>query len=62
MACRTLAMAQALGGQPLVDIITEQTHTCYLGDRSRRHAWCYGCRECPACELRLKGYAAFSAA
>ncbi len=34
----------------------EDTHTCYLGDRSRRHAWGYGCGTCPACDLRRAGY------
>lgn len=50
----------AQGGQALVDLITEHTHTCYLGDRTHRHPWGYGCGSCPACELRAKGYAAFS--
>jgi 7-cyano-7-deazaguanine synthase len=48
------------GGQKLVDLIVEHTHTCYLGDRSQRHAWGYGCGTCPACLLRAKGYSAFS--
>ncbi len=58
----TWQMAQELGGQALVDLIVEHTHTCYLGDRSQRHAWGWGCGTCPACELRAKGWAAFSAA
>ncbi len=45
------------GGPVLVDLITEHTHTCYLGDRAHRHAWGYGCGHCPACELRVGGYA-----
>jgi 7-cyano-7-deazaguanine synthase len=48
------------GGQALVDLIVEHTHTCYLGDRTHRHAWGYGCGTCPACELRARGYAGFS--
>ena len=52
----TWALAASLGGQPLVDLIIEHTHTCYLGDRAHRHAWGYGCNQCPACELRAKGY------
>ena len=47
------------GGSALVDLIVEHTHTCYLGERSQRHAWGYGCGSCPACELRAKGFAAF---
>jgi len=52
----TWALAAALGGQPLVDLIIEHTHTCYLGDREHRHTWGYGCGQCPACELRARGY------
>ena len=55
----TWAMAQRLGGRPLVDLIIEYTHTCYLGDREHRHAWGYGCGSCPACELRERGFARF---
>ncbi|RFO97478.1 7-cyano-7-deazaguanine synthase QueC [Rhodoferax lacus] len=64
----TWEMAQELGektgqkggGQALVDLIVEHTHTCYLGDRTHRQAWGYGCGTCPACELRARGYAGFS--
>jgi 7-cyano-7-deazaguanine synthase len=48
------------GGNALVELIVEHTHTCYLGDRSHRHAWGYGCGACPACELRARGYMRFS--
>ncbi|WP_028605870.1 7-cyano-7-deazaguanine synthase QueC [Ottowia thiooxydans] len=44
------------GGEALVELITEHTHTCYLGDRQVRHAWGYGCNQCPACELRSAGW------
>ncbi len=57
----TWAMAHSLGGQPLVDLIVEHTHTCYLGDREHRHAWGYGCGTCPACELRARGHQRFLA-
>ncbi len=50
------------GGDALLDLIIEHTHTCYLGDRQHRHAWGYGCGECPACLLRARGYARFAAA
>ena len=49
------------GGQALVDLIIEHTHTCYAGDRTHRHDWGYGCGECPACDLRAKGYAKWKA-
>ena len=63
----TWAMAHQLGaksgvaggGDALVELIIEHTHTCYLGDRSHRHPWGYGCGACPACELRARGYARF---
>lgn len=55
----TWRLAYELGGDKLVDLIVEVTHTCYLGDRSRRWDWGYGCGSCPACELRARGYAAF---
>lgn len=57
----TWALAQELGGEALVDLIIEETHTCYQGERTHRHAWGYGCGTCPACELRAKGYAAWKA-
>lgn len=53
---QTWQMAYELGGQELVDLIIEETHTCYRGDRSQRHDWGYGCDDCPACELRQSGY------
>jgi 7-cyano-7-deazaguanine synthase len=57
----TWRMARALGGDELVQLIIEHTHTCYLGDRTHRHAWGYGCGSCPACELRARGHARFVA-
>ena len=48
------------GGQRLVDLIVEHTHTCYQGDRTHRQAWGYGCGTCPACELRAKGFAGYT--
>jgi 7-cyano-7-deazaguanine synthase len=53
----TFALAQDIGGDAFVDLLVEETHTCYLGDRTHRHAWGYGCGECPACRLRAEGFA-----
>jgi len=53
----TWKMASELGGDDLIRIIVEDTHTCYMGDRTHRHEWGYGCGACPACELRAKGWA-----
>jgi 7-cyano-7-deazaguanine synthase len=52
----TWKLAHQLGSDALVELIIEHTHTCYMGDRSRRFSWGYGCGACPACELRAKGF------
>jgi len=52
----TWKLAEELGGGALVDLIVEETVTCYEGDRSHRHDWGYGCGKCPACQLRATGY------
>lgn len=57
---QTWTLAHKLGGSQLVALICKQTHTCYLGDRSKLHDWGYGCGKCPACELRASGYAQYS--
>ena len=56
----TWEMAEALGGADLVALFEEATHSCYLGDRSQRHGWGYGCGTCPACELRSAGWVSWS--
>jgi 7-cyano-7-deazaguanine synthase len=58
---QTWQMAEQLGGPALVQLIEEESHTCYMGDRTRRHAWGYGCNTCPACELRRTGYEKYKA-
>ena len=57
----TFALARDIGSEPLLDLIVENTHTCYLGDRTKRHDWGYGCGSCPACELRANGWNTFKA-
>ena len=52
----TWGLAKALGGEELVAITVEATHTCYRGERGTLHAWGYGCGTCPACELRQRGF------
>lgn len=56
----TWQLAQSLGGDRLVHLIVEETHTCYRGVRGTLHAWGYGCGDCPACELRAHGWNGFS--
>jgi 7-cyano-7-deazaguanine synthase len=58
----TWRLAETLGGERLVTLIREQTHTCYLGERGELHDWGHGCGTCPACQLRAKGYAEYLAA
>jgi 7-cyano-7-deazaguanine synthase len=58
----TWRLAEELGGAALVDLIVEETHTCYLGERGQLHDWGYGCGACPACELRARGWAQYKAA
>ncbi len=53
---QTWGLALALGGETLVAITVEDTHTCYLGERGARQAWGHGCGTCPACDLRARGY------
>lgn len=57
---KTWSLAEKLGGKELVDLIIEETHTCYLGNRDKKHSWGYGCGTCPACELRAKGWEIYS--
>jgi len=58
----TWSLAKALGGEALVELILEDSHTCYRGTRGARHAWGHGCGDCPACDLRAKGWAEWVAA
>ena len=58
---QTWQLARELGGDALVQLVVEDTHTCYLGERTTRHPWGFGCGHCPACELRARGHAAFVA-
>jgi 7-cyano-7-deazaguanine synthase len=57
----TWDLAHALGGDALVGLIVEDSHSCYAGDRTKRHDWGYGCGVCPACELRASGWAKWKA-
>ena len=55
----TWTMAEKIGGSSFVELIREHTHTCYMGDRNELHEWGYGCGQCPACELRSRGWKQF---
>ena len=53
---QTWRLAATLGGTALTELIRLETHSCYLGDRSKLHPWGYGCDDCPACQLRAAGF------
>ncbi len=55
----TWQLAAELGGQGLVDLIVNETHTCYVGEHDKPSAWGFGCGKCPACLLRKKGFEEF---
>jgi 7-cyano-7-deazaguanine synthase len=55
----TWRMAHELGGDTMIALIKDETHTCYLGERGTRYEWGYGCGQCPACSLRANGYRAW---
>jgi len=57
---QTFALANDIGGDRLMRIVLEHTHSCYMGDRTHRHDWGYGCGTCPACELRSQGWLRYS--
>ncbi len=56
----TFAYAKKIGGTPFLNLVIEESHTCYTGDRSHRHIWGYGCDNCPACAIRAYGYRKFA--
>jgi 7-cyano-7-deazaguanine synthase len=58
----TWALAEELAGRQLIDLILEESHSCYLGERTTRHDWGYGCGSCDACRLRQKGWLEFARA
>src|SRR5262245_9339003 len=58
---QTFALAHTIAGDAFIDLLVEETHTCYLGDREHRHPWGFGCGECPACWLRAEGFANWTA-
>jgi 7-cyano-7-deazaguanine synthase len=49
----TFSLAKEEG---VLELILEESHTCYNGERSKRYDWGYGCDNCPACLLRKQGW------
>jgi 7-cyano-7-deazaguanine synthase len=56
----TWRLAEELGGAGLVDLIRDETVSCYLGDREHRHDWGFGCAACDACKLRARGWESYA--
>ena len=52
-------LSNELGGSDFIEIIINDTHSCYRGERRRKWEWGYGCNDCPACELRMQGFVKF---
>jgi 7-cyano-7-deazaguanine synthase len=57
---QTWALAEQMAGPSLIELILEDSHTCYLGERGERHPWGHGCGTCPACKLRAAGWADYA--
>ncbi len=53
-------LANQLGGEKLVALINQYSHTCYLGERGKCNDWGFGCGTCPACVLRAKGWTKYT--
>ncbi|AIM40615.1 7-cyano-7-deazaguanine synthase [Vibrio phage VpKK5] len=50
---QTFALAEECN---FLDVVINESHTCYNGDRTTLREWGAGCGECPACKLREAGY------
>lgn len=48
--------------ESVLELVINESHTCYNGDHTHKHTWGYGCGECPACLLRKIGWEAYSKA
>ena len=44
----------------VLELVIDESHTCYNGDHQHKYAWGYGCGECPACVLRKLGWEAYA--
>lgn len=56
---QTWDLTNVLGDDALVSLVLQETHSCYMGNRSKRNPWGLGCGECPACCLRADGFEKF---
>jgi 7-cyano-7-deazaguanine synthase len=52
-------LSEKIGGDNFINLIINDTHTCYKGDRSTKYSWGFGCGSCPACKLRKDGFKKF---
>lgn len=60
MALNKAETFQLAKDEGILDIVVEQSYTCYNGDK-KMNEWGMGCGECPACDLREKGFEGFKA-
>jgi 7-cyano-7-deazaguanine synthase len=56
---QTWEMANTIGGINFIELVRNETHTCYKGQRTKFHSWGFGCGDCPACNIRARGYKEF---
>lgn len=49
-------LLEKLAGKDMVAFVNSGSHTCYKGVRDELQNWGYGCGDCPACELRARGW------
>lgn len=40
----------------ILEIVLDESHTCYNGDHTTKFDWGYGCGECPSCLIRKSGW------
>jgi 7-cyano-7-deazaguanine synthase len=56
----TWKLAEQIGGKRLVNLIVNQSCTCYGGELTSMQPWGMGCGKCAACERRAKGWAKYT--
>ena len=54
------SLAYKLGHDKLINLIIDETHSCYRGVRDIKYEWGYGCNNCFACNIRSNGWSNYS--
>ena len=55
---QTFQLAEDVG---VLQLVIDESHTCYNGDRVHHWDWGSGCGECPACKIRQNGFREYKA-